>query len=614
MGAHAPLEPMARITKGSRTAKEAGRGNDPRRGLSGVLAHRGAASEGHAQHGFFKRSAVIEEERGPEAVKKPGRLKQLVYDWGGRLLGAAKDRTFSGQAAEYQAGRTSLDYMWNTAGITSYGMVFPLLTIIITQLVGVEQAGMFSLAYVAGMLLMILANFGVRTFQVSDIHEKHSFLDYQVTRWITCAAMLVVGWAVCRARGYSDDMFLMATCVFVYKMIDGLADVYEGRLQQMDKLYLAGVSQMVRSLSVLVLFSATLFVSRSLSIAATVMAVAAVVSFVLVTLPLALFETPRSGRLSAAGVADLFRQCAPLFCALFLYACIDNMPKFLMDGTLPYDNQLYFNAMYFPAEAILLISGFAYKPQLVRLSHAWVDPDRRKRFDLFIVVFLLGIALLTAVMAFLMNWIGVPIMSFLYGVDFEPFRNFALLMVVAGGIIAGIDFLYQVITIMRRQKSVTRIYLVVFVLAILIPYMLIRMSGLRGAVLGYLIVMTILFAMLLMEYVSVRLLYRKHPEDDPAYAELQAVLAARKAAEAETGARAKKAPTARTARTAGKAARAATGPEAAPRISRAEAARARAARAEAAGAPSRTRIVPATEKGGRVQPGDVRQSDDPSGR
>lgn len=595
--------------KGTRKAGGTTRGSASRRGLSGVLARRGAASEGHAQHGFFKRSAVIEEERGPEAVKKPGRLKQLVYDWGGRLLGAAKDRTFSGQAAEYQAGRTSLDYMWNTAGVTSFGMVFPLLTIIITQLVGVEQAGMFSLAFVAGMLLMILANFGMRTFQVSDIHEKHSFLDYQVSRWITCAVMLVVGWAVCRARGYADDMFLMAMCVFVYKMIDGLADVYEGRLQQMDKLYLAGVSQMIRSLSVLVLFTVALFVSRSLGIASTVMALAAVASFVLVTLPLALLETPRSGRLSLAGVADLFRQCAPLFVALFLYACIDNMPKFLMDGALPYDNQLYFNAMYFPAEAILLMSGFAYKPQLVRLAHAWVDPDRRKRFDLFIVVFLVGIALITAAVAFLMNWIGVPVMSFLYGVDFEPFRNFALLMVVAGGIIAGIDFLYQVITIMRRQKSVTRIYLVVFVLSILIPYMLIRMSGLRGAVLGYLIVMTILFAMLLMEYVSVRLLYRTHPEDDPAYAELQAILAARQAAEAGQGAHGGAVPKARAVQGAPGTAGGRGAAKPAARVSRAEA-----ARAQAAGAPSRTRIVPATEGGTRVRPGDVRQSDDPAKR
>ena len=31
--------------------------------------------------------------------------------------------------------------------------------------------------------------------------------------------------------------------VYLYKVIDGVADVYEGRLQQADKLYLAGMSQ-----------------------------------------------------------------------------------------------------------------------------------------------------------------------------------------------------------------------------------------------------------------------------------------------------------------------------------------------------------------------------------
>ena len=52
----------------------------------------------------------------------------------------------------------------------------------VTQLVGVEQAGMFSLAFVTGSLLMIVANYGVRTFQVSDLEEEHSFSDYQINR------------------------------------------------------------------------------------------------------------------------------------------------------------------------------------------------------------------------------------------------------------------------------------------------------------------------------------------------------------------------------------------------------------------------------------------------
>lgn len=73
-------------------------------------------------------------------------------------------------------------------------MVFPILTIVVTQLCGVEQAGMFSMAFIIGTLLMIIGNYGMRTYQVSDIKETHSFSDYQISRVITCIAMMAVAY------------------------------------------------------------------------------------------------------------------------------------------------------------------------------------------------------------------------------------------------------------------------------------------------------------------------------------------------------------------------------------------------------------------------------------
>mgnify|MGYP007008371903 FL=1 len=102
-------------------------------------------------------------------------------------------------------------------GRGAWGMVFPILTVVVTQLVGVEQAGMFSLAFVTGTLLMILANYGVRTYQVSDVTEEHSFSDYQINRLITCAFMVLVGVAYCMVRGYESQMFTISLGVYLYK-------------------------------------------------------------------------------------------------------------------------------------------------------------------------------------------------------------------------------------------------------------------------------------------------------------------------------------------------------------------------------------------------------------
>lgn len=439
----------------------------------------------------------------PRRPKKPSRLGMLVGSWWNRLISAVYSGSLSSQTEQYTAHNTTQDYIWNSVGLGAWGVVFPVLSVVTTQLIGVEPAGRFSMAFVTGTLLLFIANYGVRTFQVSDLAEKHSFSDYQANRVVTCVVMLVVGILYCQLRGYDPQMFTLCMGMFVYRAIDGLADVYEGRLQQMDKLYLAGISQAIRSAAVIVAYSVVILITRSLGAAGIAMAVAAAASFVLLTLPLTFFETPKSKKLSLGSVKDLFVQCFPLFVALFLYNLIDNMPKFAMEGVLSYDNQLYFNALFSPAHIIIMVIGFIYKPQLMRLAEIWADPKRRGRFDIIVLAVLAIIVALTLGVAGFMGTIGIPIMSFLYGVDFEQFRGLCYVMVATGGVCAAIDFLYQIITVLRRQKAVTRVYLLTLGFSLFVPPLLIGFTGLPGAVLGYLIVMCILLVLLVTEYLSI---------------------------------------------------------------------------------------------------------------
>ena len=150
-------------------------------------------------------------------------LTRTISQWWNRLLGAAKDGSFSDQDEMYASHRTSRDYVCNMFGIATWGMVFPVLTVVITQLTNAELAGMFSLAFITATLLMMIGNYGVRTYQVSDIDERHSFADYEVNRFITCAAMMVVGVGYCMVRGYGGDMLTISIGVYFYRMIDALA-------------------------------------------------------------------------------------------------------------------------------------------------------------------------------------------------------------------------------------------------------------------------------------------------------------------------------------------------------------------------------------------------------
>ena len=251
-------------------------------------------------------------------------------------------------------------------------------------------------------------------------------------------------------------------------------------------------------------FFVVLLVTRNLAWASWGLAVGGVASLLLLTLPLAYFETERSLPASLRGVRELFVQCFPLFLALFLYNLMDSVPKFTMEGALSYDNQLYYNAMYFPAHSILMAAGFIYKPQLVRLARIWDDPEKHRRFDLLVLAMMGVIALITGGMALVMGTVGIPVMSFMYGIDFEQFRSLCLVMVATGGVCACIDFLYQIITVLRAQEQVSGLYLIAIAFAVPVSMLLVSFAGLAGAVVSSLVSMAILLVLLVTEYFAIR--------------------------------------------------------------------------------------------------------------
>ncbi len=481
-----------------RSARETSRHANTERDYQDIGSRR------RASHDQTRSVHVDDSQSHKRAPRRQNFIARIVNQWFDRVIGAIKDDGLSEAQAVYDAHRTTRDFIWNSVGNGSWAIVFPIMTMVSTQLVGVEVAGMISMAYIVGLLLMFVGNFGVRTFQVSDTHMHHSFKDYQANRWVTCIAMLLIGWLYCSARGYSSEMFNISMGIILYKCIDALADVYEGRLQQVDKLYLAGISQTLRSLIALLAFMALLFTTRNAVVASYATAIAAAATFLIVTWPLTLMEAPPSTPFSFASFLELFKSCAPLFVAIFMFNTIENMPKFFMEADLPYDAQLYFNAIYFPAQMILIFSQLVYKPLLLRMAEVWQDESKRMKFNLLLIGIFVVIAVITIAMCLIMAWFGTSLLGFLYGVDFYQFHGLIYLMLLTGGITAAIDFLYQVITIMRRQRDVTTLYLVAFVFAVFVPWMLIHYAQFEGAVLSYVIIEAILFMLLVWEYFRIR--------------------------------------------------------------------------------------------------------------
>ena len=123
--------------------------------------------EALARENTRERREMARQSNGKRRPKKPERHEPVVRGainrWFMRLGDVRENKSFSAGASEYEANQTRSDYLMNTIGASAWGALFPILSVIATQLAGAEEAGMFSMAFTVATLMLYVGNYGVRT-------------------------------------------------------------------------------------------------------------------------------------------------------------------------------------------------------------------------------------------------------------------------------------------------------------------------------------------------------------------------------------------------------------------------------------------------------------------
>ncbi len=399
------------------------------------------------------------------------------------------------------------DYIWNTLGSISFAMAFPVLTIIITFLQGEELAGMFSVTFVTAQMFMVVGNYAVRVFQVTDI-SKFKFVDYQFHRFTSCALMFLFNLIYNVIKGYTGILLKISIIVCVYKLIDALADVYEGELQRKEMLYVAGRALFFRVVIAVFAFSIVLLHTENLLFSLNIMVIASLVVFLIMTYrPTLRISREEKRKLNFENMIQLYIQCFPLFLSFFLMGYITNSPKYALEKVMDYRYQTYYNAIYFPSQIIFMLTGFVFKPMLVTLGNYW-NKNAKKELTALIGKVLLVVSVLTALGMGIVYLVGVPILEIVFGVNLYGYQLHAVCMIAAGGMIAIINFFYDILTIMRKQRKLMVIYLTSFGLSILLPTFFVTHWGIGGACVLYFLLVTCLAMLqgivLIMELVKMK--------------------------------------------------------------------------------------------------------------
>lgn len=376
--------------------------------------------------------------------------------------------------------------LWYTMGTMCSSATSFLLMIYVTRILGVDEAGVFSISYSVGQLMLSIGWFGTRQFQVSDVNEEFKFSDYLSLKLLTSIVM-IVGCIIYSFILHFNTYKLIVTFLYcLFLICDVFADLFSARFQQVDKLFLSGISYIIRILgyNLVILISLLCFKNLILSI---------ILAMLYSTLELILFDVQLIKKISCVNVQfriekiiSLIKNCFPLFISSFLTTFIVNVPKNAIELYFDASVQTYYNIILMPSYIINLFCMFIFVPLYTSIANTWLNSTKDKFINIVVKLFIFDILL--SIFVFVGCYLlGIPLLELVYGVELQSVKSSFLILIIAGCFTSMNSILSYIFTVVRKQKFMIYIYVIAMVLSQIMVKSLTLKYGILGASLDYLL-------------------------------------------------------------------------------------------------------------------------------
>ena len=358
------------------------------------------------------------------------------------------------------------EIIWNTLGSFVESLLSAVLLMFCTRLNGTEIAGMFSISFATATILNAIGDFGIRIYQVTDTNRKYKFGDYLLARVFVVITMVIIGILFVNISGYTAEKLWICIALIMFKVIDNLSETYQGEFQLRNRLDLGGKSMVIRVSSSLIVFFITDVITKNV--------IFSCITFVLTNLTLFLLWDVRilskfqklEIKYDKNNIKEILLDCLPLAISTGLSLYIINATKYAIDNFGDYTMQTYFNVIYMPTFVINLVSAFVIKPFLKPFGDLWNSKEYLK-FIKSISLIILILAGATICIDIACALLGVPVLSFIYGIDLSPYKMEMILLVISGFFYASATVMLYALSTIRKQKLTTIAYIITSVIALI---------------------------------------------------------------------------------------------------------------------------------------------------
>lgn len=391
--------------------------------------------------------------------------------------------------------------LWNMIGTTFNAFNSLFFMMIVTRINGLKSSGVFTLAFSLACLLCLIGGYEGRVYQVTDVKNEYSDIEYIVHRAITCVIMMVVVIFYGFIMKYDAYKFIITISLCLMKCFEVFSDVFYGVLQKDDKLYIVGISLFLKSIFSVVSFIVIDLITKNLLVSCLILDLVWLVLFLV-------YDLPKSKRIiqkdsySFSNVLRLFKTGFFSFAILFLSVYLVNAQKYALDGVVEESLQAIFGMILMPATIISLAGQYLLQPILNTMANLYSNGEK-KEFNKIVFKALLLIVAFGVVCVIGAYILGIPVLNILYSVHIDDYK-LHLLIIIFGAI------LYSMSTLLSAALTTVRYTFVQFivfsissVIAFVISQILIGQFSIYGAAIAYLITMACQFILYVIIYIVI---------------------------------------------------------------------------------------------------------------
>lgn len=405
------------------------------------------------------------------------------------------------------------NFLWNMIGSAVYALSSMILSLFVIKIVGAEQGGVFSIALTLSQMLMYIAYFEMRNFQITDPKNEFTFSEYHATKVVLCLFMFLTSCGYVLIKDCDLNKAIVIILVCLSRLFDGYADVYEAQFQKDGRLDLAGKSLTYRTTFFVIALLLSLLITKDLVLALIIADIIAIVGILL--FDVAVMKALR--KIGCTWKVDKIKKiivaCFPLFIGVFCWSYILSASRIAIDGNMSSEYQSYYQVIFMPVSVVNLFAGFVFRPMLPRLAEDY-NTKKYKKFVCLIGKGIIGIAAITAV-CMLGAWLlGIPVLSVLSGCDLTQYKEILVFLIFAGGFNAVAVTMYYMLTIMRYNKGILVGYVCAAILAFCISQPMVVKHGVPGAAASYFAVVIILCLLFLVFIYKRMMENRKYTKKD----------------------------------------------------------------------------------------------------